>query len=194
MVRFRSSVVPFLVCVLVLPSTVAARDVLVCDMPWWTTEWNVVAHDPMGQQFTPSQSRLLSIELDLAEGSFRSEGTSLRLDVFEGGFDGTLLGQSAIVDLPDGFNARARFDFDPPLDGVAGRTLVFRITRTSAEGYAMVRGGSEDPCPGTSLWLLGVAAPLADLLFRIDTSTTVDVPPGTWSSVKALYGTSADLR
>jgi len=164
-----------------------ARWSLLCDMEWWNMAWNVVAHDFIGQEFTPGETGLRSIELLISEGGSTSVGISLRLDIHLGDPQGAMLGSSASVDLPDGFEGVARFEFSPTLTLTPGQVHLFRIVRTSENGYAMVYGGSDDPCPDTAAWLLGSQVAHSDLLYLIETTDSVSTQETSWSAVRALY-------
>jgi hypothetical protein len=76
---------------------------------------------------------------------------------------------------------------EPAVLLTVGQVYVFEVVRTSATGYAMIRGAQDDPCPDIQAWIEGKATATGDLWFQLGSTSTVAGADRSWSTLKALY-------
>ena len=184
----RPALASLLLLLLLLPAPLPAATVDAhCPVPWWQMEWNLVLLGPVGQEFTAARDRLSFVDLWLAEADWRNEGVQLAVRIHQGDLTGPVVGTSRLLDLPEGFNDYARFTFGTAVPLTVGELYALEPFRPAGEGYAMVRGGVDDPCPDGRAWIEGAALDNSDLWFQVGWDETVPAGRVGWGGWKARY-------
>ncbi len=120
---------------------------------------------PYGQSFTPSLSAVGFIQVRISD---HNPGNSLGATVFvnlrSDSIDGTIIGVSTAVVMPDGFGGVPDFLFTTPVTVTPGTTYFFQPVVQSGDSWDIF--GTGYGYPGGSYFFNGAAQTASDLWFR----------------------------
>ncbi len=156
-----------------------------CEPKIWS-QYNIESFTPVGQEFTPQLAPLDAAELWITSQNGRG-AAQVVVRVRQGDIAGAVLGESAPVTVPDGFDGIAHFDFPAPLTTVPGALHVLEVVRTAGPGVVLLAGDNANSYAGGRPILAGQFATPGDFWFRTGADASLPARASTWGAVKAEY-------
>ena len=157
--------------------------------------WSIATLGPVGQTFRPSFAGLDAIELwteDQSDGECSSMGASLQVNVREAAIDGSVVGSSLPVGLPDCFKGVALFSFPSLVALTPNEVYAIEVIITSQDNWGVVWQQHPDPYGRGEAVVIGAVGD-ADLWFRVGLrdstpQTEAYCQDGLWQHVRQSDG------
>lgn len=130
--------------------------------------WSIQTLGPIGQTFRPSFAGLDAVELwteDQWDAECSGVGASLQVNIREAAIDGTIVGSSLPVVLPDCFKGIALFGFPSFIALTPDKIYTIEIVVTSQENWGVVWQQSPDSYSRGESVVLGTVGD-ADISFQ----------------------------
>jgi hypothetical protein len=124
------------------------------------------SNQPYGQSFTPTLSSVGFIRLATADASLNSMGVTLVVNLRDVSINGTILGTSDPVSMPDGFAGYANFFFSTPVSTTPGTQYYFQPSLVTGDASWTIRSYNGYGYSGGTAYANDVVSPGFDLWFR----------------------------